>query len=88
MVRAYISLVPRFRPAFHHFLLMYGESLEMSLVPRSSHCPVFDRWGLPHSLDKMDQAFPLHFCILQAIENWMMGRPGSVATDYNHTICN
>ena len=28
---------------------------------------------------KMDQAFPLHFCILQAIKNWTVGRPGNEA---------
>ena len=28
-----------------------------------------------HSRDKMDQAFPLRFCILQAIKNWTLGRP-------------
>ena len=27
--------------------------------------------------DKMDQAFPLCFCILQVIKNWTVGRPGS-----------
>ena len=27
--------------------------------------------------DKMDQAFPLCFCILQTIENWAVGRPGN-----------
>ena len=35
---------------------------------------------LHHSTDKMDQAFPLHFCILQAIKNWTVGRPGNKAT--------
>ena len=29
--------------------------------------------------DKMDQAFPLHFCILQAIKNWTVGRPRNKA---------
>ena len=45
MVRAYTGLVHRLRPAFHHFLLMHIESLEMrlhSLIPRPSHRPVFD----------------------------------------------
>ena len=32
-----------------------------------------------HSHDKMDQAFPLHFCILQEIQNWTVGRPGNEA---------
>ena len=32
-----------------------------------------------HTCDEMDQAFPLHFCILQAIKNWTVGRPGNVA---------
>ena len=32
----------------------------------------------------MDQAFPLRFCILQAIKNWTVGRPGNKATfDYD-----
>ena len=26
-----------------------------------------------HLRDKMDQAVPRHFCILQAIKNWMVG---------------
>ena len=26
-----------------------------------------------HSRDKMDQAIPRYFCILQAIKNWMVG---------------
>ena len=32
-----------------------------------------------HSCDKTYQAFPFRFCILQAIENWMVGRPGNEA---------
>ena len=32
-----------------------------------------------HSCDKMDQAFPLCFCTLQAIKNWMVRRPGNEA---------
>ena len=28
---------------------------------------------------KMDQASPLHFCILQAFKNWVVGRPGNEA---------
>ena len=32
-----------------------------------------------HSCDKMDQVFPLQFCILQAIKNWTVGRPGNEA---------
>ena len=28
------------------------------------------------------QTFPLHFCILQAIKNWMVGRPGNEAMKY------
>ena len=30
-----------------------------------------------HSRDKWYQAFPLRFCILQAIKNWTVGRPGN-----------
>ena len=47
----------------------------------------FDQWPLPtsvylgrhwcHSRDKWYQAFPLRFCILQAIKNWTVGRPGN-----------
>ena len=32
-----------------------------------------------HSRDKWYQAFPLRFCILQAIKNWTVGRPGNEA---------
>ena len=31
------------------------------------------------------QAFPFCFCILQAIKNWMVGRPGNEATDWTHS---
>ena len=30
-----------------------------------------------HSRDKMDQAFPLHFYVLQVFKNWTVGRPGN-----------
>ena len=33
-----------------------------------------------HSHDKMDQAFPHSFCILQVIINWTVGRPGNEAS--------
>ena len=33
-----------------------------------------------HSCHTMDQAFPIHFCTLQAIKNWMVGKPGNEAT--------
>ena len=56
----------------------------------------FLQWGtLPHSVyigrhwrhsrDKTDQAFPLRFCILKAIKNWTVGRPGNKATTEAHT---
>ena len=32
---------------------------------------------------KMDQAFPFHFCILQVIKNWTVGRPGNEASGYH-----
>ena len=32
-----------------------------------------------NSHDKMEQAFPLRFCILQVIKNWTVGRPGNKA---------
>ena len=45
---------------------------------------VLSIWGpLRHSCDKMDQAFPVHFCILQVIESWTVGRPGNEA----HLLC-
>ena len=54
----------------------------------------FDQWPLPpsvylgrhwhHSCDKWYQAFPLHFCILQPIKNWMVGRPGNEANSSPH----
>ena len=31
---------------------------------------------------KISQGFALHFCILQAIKKWMVGRPGNEATYY------
>ena len=31
----------------------------------------------------MDQAFPLRFCILQAIKNWMAGMPGNEGRHYS-----
>ena len=39
---------------------------------------------LMSSCDKMDQAFPLCFCILQAIKNWMGGMPGNKANVTPH----
>ena len=35
-----------------------------------------------HSRDKIYQAFPLCFCILQVIKNWTVGRPGNEASHY------
>ena len=32
--------------------------------------------------DKMDQAFPLYFCILQVIKNWTVRRPGNEVLVY------
>ena len=32
------------------------------------------------------QAFPLHFCTLQVIKNWMVGRPGKEAKSDNLAI--
>ena len=34
----------------------------------------------------MDQSFPLCFCILQAIKNWMVGRPGNEAIFLLHSF--
>ena len=36
--------------------------------------------------DKMDQAFPLCFCILQAIKNWIVGRPVNEAINLAYTL--
>ena len=33
-----------------------------------------------HSHDKWYQPFPLHICILQAMRNWTVGRPGNEVT--------
>ena len=35
-----------------------------------------------HSRDKMDQAFPLRFCTLQAIKNWTVERPENEASPF------
>ena len=43
-------------------------------------------WHYSH--DKMDQAFPLYFCILQLIKNWTVGRPGNEATMCPHDPLN
>ena len=40
--------------------------------------------GTLTSFTKMDQAFPLHFCVLQAIKNWMVGRPKNKT---NKSVC-
>ena len=40
-----------------------------------------------HSCNKMNQAFPLCFCILQAIKNRTVGRPGNQASVYVHHSC-
>ena len=34
--------------------------------------------------DVMDQAFLFHFCILQAIKNWTVGRPGNEASAFTN----
>ena len=33
-----------------------------------------------HSRGKISQAFPICFCVLQAIKHWTVGRPGNEAT--------
>ena len=59
-----------------------GRNYKISPQARS-----FDGGPLPpsvylgrHSRDNIYQAFPLCFCILQAIKNWTVGRPGNEAT--------
>ena len=42
--------------------------------------------GTPPPSVSTYQAFPLHFCKLQAIKNWMVGRPGSKVNFYD--LCN
>ena len=34
----------------------------------------------------MDQAFPLRFCILQAIKNWMVERPGNEDRQHSNLL--
>ena len=41
--------------------------------------------GTEHSRDKIHQALPLHFCILQVIKNWTVGRPGNEAMHLDKT---
>ena len=41
-----------------------------------------------HSHNKVDQAFPLRFCILQVIKNWVVRRPGNKTNAYLHTLPN
>ena len=53
-------------------LLRYGFKLVLSMATI-----YLDKyWRHSHVIDKMDQAFPLHCCILQVIKNLTMGRPG------------
>ena len=40
-----------------------------------------------HLFNKMDQAFPPLFCILQAIKNWTVGRHGNEANHELYIIC-
>ena len=40
--------------------------------------------ALMSTCDKLDQAFPLRFCMLQAIKSWMEGRPGNKANVTPH----
>ena len=50
-------------------------------------CVLSMEYSLPHSpvylSTPMDQAFLLRFCIVQAIKNWMVGRPYSTLS-YAH----
>ena len=41
-----------------------------------------------HSHNKMGQASPLRFCILQVITNWVVRRPGNNGNAYLHTLSN
>ena len=50
-------------------------SFDRELLPPSAY--LGRHWCL--SCDKIYQAFPLRFCILQPISNWMVGRPGNEA---------
>ena len=40
-----------------------------------------------HTCEKMDQAFPLCFYILQAIKNWTVGRPRDWERGYSKCTC-
>ena len=52
---------------FANFCSGWHETCSFGWVPLSLYL------GRHHSHDKCSQAFPLHFCILKAIENWMVG---------------
>ena len=68
-----------------HFLLRKCSKFQrLGQKPQEKASSSFFWWGtLPrlclhwcHSRGEIHQAFPLHFCILQAIKNWIVGRPG------------
>ena len=49
------------------------------LENKKEHSSPGSKWRT-YAQDKMDQAFPLHFCILQVIKNWTVGRAENEAT--------
>ena len=51
---------------------------KMHLVPLPPSVYLGRHWC--HSRGKIDQAFPICFCVLQAIKHWTVGRPGNEAT--------
>ena len=65
---------------------MEGEDVKCqlpTLVDRGGVVPQSNKQACRHwyyLCDKIDKAFPLHFCILSLIKNWMVGRPGNKAS--------
>ena len=59
-----------------HPSLFTRPSLQLATPPPNS-VYLGRHWYQLH--DKMNQAFPLRFCILQVIKNWMAERPGNEA---------
>ena len=72
----YSSLLGRFNAKF--------ELQRMGTAPLTS--TLMSTWR--HVCDSFSQAFPFHFCVLQAIKNWRWERPGNEATSRpSITVC-
>ena len=86
----YITMATGFHPSLlrqmeclrAHWSANRTGTVAIARLPGSSPTlpPVFLGRHWRHSHDKMDQAFPLCFCILQAIKNWTVGRTLNEAT--------